>query len=83
MKRLIALAMSAVMMLSLTACAGGSEASSSAPEGSSAVAEERAAVRVGGLKGPTAMGDGQAHWRRMPPAPPPTTTNSLWRWFRR
>lgn len=56
MKRLIALAMSAVMMLSLTACAGGSEASSSAPEGSSAVAEERAAVRVGGLKGPTAMG---------------------------
>ena len=56
MKRLIALAMSAVMMLSLTACAGDSEASSSAPEGSSAVAEERAAVRVGGLKGPTAMG---------------------------
>ena len=56
MKRLIALAMSAVMMLSLTACAGGSEASSSAPEGSSAVAEERVAVRVGGLKGPTAMG---------------------------
>ena len=56
MKRLIALAMSAVMMLSLTACAGGSEASSSAPEGSSAVAEERATVRVGGLKGPTAMG---------------------------
>lgn len=56
MKRLIALAMSAVMMLSLTACAGSSEASSSAPEGSSAVAEERAAVRVGGLKGPTAMG---------------------------
>ena len=56
MKRVIALAMSAVMMLSLTACAGGSEASSSAPEGSSAVAEERAAVRVGGLKGPTAMG---------------------------
>lgn len=56
MKRLIALAMSAVMMLSLTACAGGSEASSSAPEGSSAVAEECAAVRVGGLKGPTAMG---------------------------
>ena len=56
MKRLIALAMSAVMMLSLTACAGGSEASSSAPESSSAVAEERAAVRVGGLKGPTAMG---------------------------
>lgn len=56
MKRLIALAMSAVMMLSLTACAGGSEASSSAPEGSSAVAEERADVRVGGLKGPTAMG---------------------------
>ena len=56
MKRLIALAMSAVMMLSLTACADGSEASSSAPEGSSAVAEERAAVRVGGLKGPTAMG---------------------------
>lgn len=36
MKRLIALAMSAVMMLSLTACAGSSEASSSAPEGSSA-----------------------------------------------
>ena len=56
MKRLIALAMSAVMILSLTACAGGSEASSSAPEGSSAVAEERATVRVGGLKGPTAMG---------------------------
>ena len=56
MKRLIALAMSAVMMLSLTACAGSSEASSSAPEGSSAVAEERAAVRVGGLKGPTTMG---------------------------
>lgn len=56
MKRLIALAMSAVMMLSLTACAGDSEASSSAPEGSSQVAEERAAVRVGGLKGPTAMG---------------------------
>ena len=56
MKRLIALAMSAVMMLSLTACAGDSEASSSAPESSSAVAEERAAVRVGGLKGPTAMG---------------------------
>ena len=56
MKRLIALAMSAVMMLSLTACAGGSEASSSAPEGPSTVTEERTSGRVGSLKGPTAMG---------------------------
>ena len=48
MKRLIALAMSAVMMLSLTA--------SSAPEGPSTVTEERTSVRVGSLKGPTAMG---------------------------
>ena len=56
MKRLLALAMSAVMALSLTACTSGTDNSSSVPEQSSSVAEERATIRVGGLKGPTAMG---------------------------
>ena len=56
MKRLLALAMSAVMALSLTACTSGTDNSSSVPEQSSSAAEERATIRVGGLKGPTAMG---------------------------
>ena len=56
MKRLLALVMSAVMALSLTACTSGTDNSSSVPEQSSSVAEERATIRVGGLKGPTAMG---------------------------
>ena len=56
MKRLLGLAMSAVMALSLTACTSGTDNSSSVPEQSSSVAEERATIRVGGLKGPTAMG---------------------------
>ena len=56
MKRLLALAMSAVMALSLTACTSGTDNSSSVPEQSSSVAEERTTIRVGGLKGPTAMG---------------------------
>lgn len=58
MKRLLALAMSAVMALSLTACSGSgeNESSSSSPSSSSTVTEERTTIRVGGLKGPTAMG---------------------------
>ena len=53
MKRLLALVMSAVMALSLTACTSGTDNSSSVPEQSSSVAEERATIH----------GHGQAHGR--------------------
>lgn len=51
MKRLLALAMSAVMALSLTACTSGTDNSSSVPEQSSSVAEERAINPGGRSKG--------------------------------
>ncbi len=54
MKRFLALALSAVLSLSLAACAPGGE--SSAPETSSSTPQEKITIQVGGLKGPTAMG---------------------------
>ena len=54
MKRFLALALSAVLALSMTACSSD-EPSSSAEEPSSSQSEQLT-IRVGGLKGPTAMG---------------------------
>ena len=58
MKRLLALALSAMMVLSMAACSTDGGSSSSAAENSSSAAEpqEKITVQVGGLKGPTAMG---------------------------
>ena len=54
MKRFLALALSAVLALSMTACS--SDEPSSAAEEPSSSQSEQLTIRVGGLKGPTAMG---------------------------